>query len=537
MFKFSKKVIAVILIFLILVSGNISHAEDSYCKNIIIVYDTGYYTDTDVNRIDTLLHAFNTNTIKMSLNEYSDKVKLEDYDYVFILGLNENFLDYGLLKSLIQYKGDICWIGNGIDEFLKYGKYDLKYVGKSKQIVKVNYKEKDYILKKQYVFNIVESLEKNNQTIAYINDGLNSYPYIVKDKNLFYVSNINFNDILFYIFSNELNEIFDMEINSEGKVFLRLDYVNPFTDKENLKKISDYLYSKSIPFMVNLTPAYLNKENEKIITISEDEEMIDTLKYIQDKGGSIILNGYTHQYKNEKTSKEGIEFWDEKDNKPVTEDINLYVKNRILSGLRICIENEIYPIAFQAPNNVINSQGYKELKKYFSTYVGRHQSDDNVHVNNTYPYIIKNSVDFNKLIPENLGFINQDDDFNIDKIEEELNCISLVRGYSSGINFYPDLNIDYLNSVVEKLEAKDIKFMDLKGMKNWIKIDDINIESNNGVIKAKYNENLSNKNKKTDDKLILIISNAVMGIIVGSIVLFIVTFLVFKNIEKNKFFR
>ena len=218
---------------------------------------------------------------------------------------------------------------------------------------------------------------------------------------------------------------------------------------------------------------------------------------MQDKGGSVILHGYTHQIGNEEVSGEGYEFWDMKNDKHIDEDIEIYVKDRILSGLRLCINNGIYPLGFEAPHYAMNIHGYKEIKKYFSTYVGQYQNNDYNFVTNSPPYTIENSNAFNKLIPENLGYVDDTDMFSIDKIKENLKKLSMVRGYSGGFFFHPYLDIEYLKEVVEYLKDERVEFIDLKEQDNYVKVDDINIISKNGNIKVSYDESKSiSKNDK-----------------------------------------
>ncbi len=45
--------------------------------------------------------------------------------------------------------------------------------------------------------------------------------------------------------------------------------------------------------------------------------------------------------------------------------MKIFVKDRVLNGLRVCIENGIYPLAFEAPHYAMESEGYKELKNIF----------------------------------------------------------------------------------------------------------------------------------------------------------------------------
>jgi uncharacterized protein YdaL len=261
---------------------------------------------------------------------------------------------------------------------------------------------------------------------------------------------------------------------------------------------------------------------------------------MQEKGGSVILHGYTHQIGNEQISGEGYEFWDIKNDEPIKEDMNKYVKNRVLSGVRLCIENGIYPLGFEAPHYAMNAEGYKEIKKYFSTYVGQYQNNNDNFTSSTFPYTIKNSDTFNVLIPENLGFIDSEDPFTIDLIKENFNKISMVRGYSGGFFFHPYLDIKYLKECVQFFKNNNVNFLDLKEKENYIKVDDVSIISKDGKITYSYDKSKSigvNKEKSKFEYYTKTINDAVIIFVSGTLVLFLIIFIVFRAMNKHKFTR
>ncbi|MDB3083690.1 cell wall anchor protein [Clostridioides difficile] len=553
MFKtFNKNLLKVVMIlFIVLIISNFnlsSHATEitSNRNKVLVIYDSKKETayNRDILKImRTLLGRFSSDIDLLKLSDYDDEINKNYYSHVFIIGINENSYDNDkktkyLLSALDSYKGNICWLGHGIENLLEYKKYNLEYLGKTNNIVSVNYKGKSYNLDEHYLFNLVKSKDVSNKVIGSIDDTLNKYPYIINDKNLFYVSKLDLDGVLFYIFCDSLNDIFNIKKFDKGSIFVRIEDVHAFRDPKNLVDIADYLSSKDIPFAIALIPAYVNPKNHKIITLSESPEVVKAVKYMQDKGGTVILHGYTHQYKKEEVTGEGYEFWDGEKDAPLNEDMEVFVKNRVLSGLRICIENGIYPLAFEAPHYAIESEGYKELKKYCSTYVGQHQNNDKKFSTNTYPYVIRDTEEFNIFIPENLGYIDPEDNFTFQDIKEKLDKVSIVRGFSGGFFFHSYLDIEYLKYTIEYLEKQNIKFMNLRDFDNWVRIDEIQIRNVGDEIKVTYDRNLEeNTEDDTRFKSISSISKILILIVSVSVLIFVIIFIYFKKIDKKKFLK
>ncbi|EGT3817085.1 DUF2334 domain-containing protein, partial [Clostridioides difficile] len=547
MFKIFNKSLLKLVVVLSIVLTISNFSLSSYASEItsstdkvLIIYDskkeTAYNRDI-LNIMRTLLGRFSSDIELLKLSNYDGEINKNYYSHIFILGINENSYNNdkntkNLISSLNSYKGTICWLGYGIENLLEHKKYNLDYVGKTNNIVSVNYRGKSYNLDEHYVFNIVESKDTSNKVIGSINDTLNKYPYIINDKNLFYVSKLDLDGVLFYIFCDSLNDIFNIKTFDKGRIFVRIEDVHAFREPKNLVEIADYLSSKNIPFTIALIPAYVNPKNHKVITLSESPEIVKAIKYMQDKGGTVILHGYTHQYKKEEVSGEGYEFWDGKKDEPLKENMKIFVKDRVLNGLRVCIENGIYPLAFEAPHYAMESEGYKELKKYFSTYMGQHQNNDKKFSTNTYPYIIRDTEEFNIFIPENLGYIDPEDKFTFQNIKENLNKLSIVRGFSGGFFFHSYLNIEYLKNTIEYLEKQNIEFMNLRDFNNWVKVDEIQIRNNGDEIIVNYDKDLDEITKSdTRFKSISNISKVLIFIVSISVLIFVIIFIYFKRID------
>lgn len=537
-----KRYIVIFLIILLVFSNiGIGFANIEKKENALIIYEnqkTFSYKENTVNHLNELLYRFNKSVDSVYINDYK-KGSLKQYDSIFVINIENEINDRDLLDDLSNYEHGIYWIGNGIEDFLSYSdKYDLIYEKKVNSINELNYKGNKLTISSSDYFNVVNTRSQNSKILATMKDSYKEYPYVINNKNLYFISKYKIDQS--FIFEDTLNDFYNIKNFEKGKVFVRIEDVHLFRDKDNLKEIADYLYSEGIPFMVALIPAYVDSKTGKINTIKDDPEFIKTIKYMQDRGGSVVLHGYMHSLDKREISGEGYEFWDMEKDEPISENMEEYVKDRVLSGLRLCVEKGIYPIAFEAPHYAMDQNGYTELKKYFSTYVGQYQNNNENFATSSFPYIIEGSKNFNILIPENLGYIERDNKFSIDIIKNNFYKLSMVRGYTGGFFFHPYMNLDYLKQVISYLKENDSEFLNLKDINNYVKIDDINIRSKDGKIDVTYDKNKSNEKSKSEINFENSMSNInkIIVIFVSTVlVIFTIIFIFFRFINRRKFRR
>lgn len=533
-----KKFYVSIIIIVVFIFNVSSFAYADINKKSLIVYEnekTFSSNENKVNHLNELLYVFNKEVEKISLENYK-KGYIKNFDSVFIINIKNDILNEDFLYDISDYNKNIYWIGNKIENILEPSKkYSMSYKGKSKSINAVFYKNKKILLQSKNEFNVLSS-SRNTEILSTMIDGYNEYPYVIREKNLYYISQWNLGEN--FIFEDSLNDFFEVENNKNNEIFIKINNVNPNTDIKKLSEISDYLYSQSVPFLVSLTPTYTDIKNKNIKTMDLNLEFIKVLQKIQEQGGVVVLNGYSN-YK-DKEQNIDYEFWDIKNDTPITNDTKSYIKERVLNGLRICIENNIYPLAFEAPGGAIDSKGYKEIKKYFSTSIGYFQNNNDNYFISSFPYKINKSDLFNIFLPENLGILNNEDELSTQRIKENLNKLSVVRGYSAGLSILPNIKIDNLNEIIQYIKDNNIKFIDLRSESNYVKIEDISIKSKNGNIDLNYDKSKSilKDNKKSNfENIIKDINDIVIGFVSFVLVVFLIIFIVFRKINANKFTR
>ncbi|KEJ00681.1 transcription factor [Clostridium botulinum A2B7 92] len=548
-----KKIAIYFMIFFLLFTNancKVKAADSDKKEKVLIVYDSlnfFSYNNNIVYSVRELLGAFNTAVKVINIADYKEG-KINNYDYVFVMGIEGELNKKTFIKDLKNYNKKICWIGEGIDIFLQNNpKYSMRYVNSRSDVTEAYYSNKENIniskMEKFYLdskesFTVLKPYSKETKIYGYLSNGKDYFPYIINEKSLWHISRIDNNSVIFYIFSDILNYIFEVDKFKEEKVFIRIKDVHPLIDINKLKAIADYLYSEDIPFMIALIPTFVDTKTGYANSMSDQKKFINAIKYMQEKGGTVILHGYTEQNNKEKASEEEYESWNGKENAPLEMDMEKYLYDKVGKGIKECVKNNIYPLGFEAPHYTMDMRTYKEFKKYFSTYIGQCQSSDKRFTSTAYPYILKDTETFNILIPENLGYIEKENPLWLKKIQDNFRQISMVRGYTAGVFFHSYIDINYLKELIDYLKSQNVDFLDLKKEENWVNWNDIKILSRDGKVKVYRKESQENSKQGFKEKKFVEKANfIVIAIVTVFVTTFIIMFFVSKKRDKNKFLR
>ncbi|MCZ8523524.1 MULTISPECIES: polysaccharide deacetylase family protein [Paenibacillus] len=292
-----------------------------------------------------------------------------------------------------------------------------------------------------------------------------------------------------------LAEFFGKPAGGSPNAYIRLEDVHPMSDPALLKETGDYLADRGIPFMIAVIPVYTNAETLKQYHLSDSPELVEVLQHLQERGGSIALHGYTHQYRATETG-EGFEFWDVVNNTPIwgpsddnipvkqrhefasQEDYSRYVKEReqfeesyivtrIESGIHELAQLGLYPLAFEAPHYTMSPHGYEILARYFNYILGQVQisGEDWEHMGVT-PYPTSPSyLHGMTLLPETLGYYDNESLSPEADLDKKIDRMLLIQGGTLGMFYHPYLRVDKLKVMISHIErVPGLKWLDLKQM-------------------------------------------------------------------------
>lgn len=260
-------------------------------------------------------------------------------------------------------------------------------------------------------------------------------PWMIRSANLTYIGEIPFE------YTNETDRIIAFEdvlydvlapsTPQRHRALVRLEDVNAEDDPNQLLQIAQYLWNQHIPYGVNVIPHYLDPNgyyNNGVpvsLGLKGVPQLVQVLTWITAHGGTLIDEGYTHQYSNVANPYSGVsgddaEFYlahvDSANNVvwdgPIPQDSASWAQGRLASaaaefkGARLA-----FPSLWVTPHYFASDVDYSvisaayharyERSLYFSGYLSG-SVDHAQYIGEFFPYPVRD-VYGGEVIPENLG--------------------------------------------------------------------------------------------------------------------------------------
>lgn len=508
-----KKIITFMLLIAFLTIGpwqmNAADESSSEEPKVLILYHAEEQTQLEeVPLLDMLVGHFSSDITIQSIEEAAAEYVKGDYTHVIYFGLGRRQLTEEELFIVDQYD-DIkkMFIGNYFEYFKEAP--NLR-INDFKQINRISGEGKQFELKAEkdmMLINDAEGMEVLYE--GHATDGI--YPLVFKKNNLYYVAANSITGRLSDIVGESLFDFFDEE-KSQPKKLIRLEDIHPRSDPKLVKQVGDYLAERDIPYAVTVVPVYTNPETGERIHLSQAIELVDVLKEMQENGASLIQHGYLHQYREDETG-EGFEYWDIDHDRPIyqsnkdevklredfasDEEYEEFVQNTglpyeekhiydsITNGVYEMTAEGLYPIAFEAPHYSMSQNGYKELSKYYTTYIGQIQISDRTHDGTFVPVYDSRPAGLHgmRVIPETMGYINPDNPDAVDEMMGEADYTAQFSDSYLSFFYHPYLGIETFMEVMDRLEKyAEFEWVDLKEMEHKMEVDDMIVETAGGEI-------------------------------------------------------
>lgn len=451
------KFLGIIFVLLYFPKGEMVMATD-YTDVLIVENSAENYIVTEAIKNVLGVYGAKERCIKDVEYNYGE---LFNYDKVIIIS-NANISNSELILDLENFTGDIFWVGFGVSQILK------------------------------------DNVNEEHGTVWKINNIWN----MVIIPNEFES---------FLTLTEAFNSFFEKENDEYLRMFLKITNVNTLSDSTKLREIADYLHSEGVPFIIVLDEILDIKNlsiNENDIIYYNVKEFFSTIRYMIDKGGSVVIkNNFIH--KNYLAN--------ENDEKSILEKFIIE-----------CAKNNIYPLGIE----ITSEKDFEKLKNSFNTFM---YSDE---LNNVfkYPFIITDFQNSYNIITNNVGKIDSNNKNWLQNIEYNIKKLLKVKGSVGTVSYNSILDIEYLKQIVKNLNKENIKYFDLSYMRNKIELNKIEISSSNGdincIIKS-YDENILNTQNENIDLKKNFFHTRLNFILLGSIVILSILFISIYNYCKN----
>jgi uncharacterized protein YdaL len=454
-------------------------------KRVAICYDPE--GENDARQMEVLLRHFSTQTELIPLGTDFSSEPVQNADILFYLGVvSREQLPQKFLHFLYSFRRTVCWLN-----------YNLDCLGERRlQTLGLRYKKLDEssgytIVYKKMAFskidssmNILSIQDRGKcQIIAQAITESDTVPYVIKSENLWYIADLPTSFIIegghHIVFADLLHDIIQEDHKENHQALVRIEDVNPESNPDDLRAIARFLGSRKIPFSVGVTPFYLDPANNTAIALSEQPEMVKALQYMVSKGGSIVLHGCTHQYRGQTTVD--YEYWDEMNDQPLFQDSEEYVRERIIRGVQECVQNRIYPVAWETPHYAASMLDYQVIDQFFGTVYERRQTSNVLGTDQLLPFFIPAGNGRAQMVPENLGYIPLDNPAPEPLIESARRNLAVRDGFASFF-FHPFVNIKVLKTLVKEIGQLGYSFADIRTLNNYIHLPSLAILSGSGEV-------------------------------------------------------
>jgi uncharacterized protein YdaL len=321
-------------------------------------------------------------------------------------------------------------------------------------------------------------------------------PWAVRSGRLTYVAEIPFTYVDFgdrYLaFTDILLDLLAPGAPERHRALVRIEDVGPQSDPAQLRAIADYLGGQRVPFAVAVFVRYddpLGKYSDGRPVhrrLSQAPAVVAALKYMAERGGTLIMNGYAHAYAGGANpygvSAEDYEFYRARlDAKravvldgPVAEDSAGWALGRLdaarsewrAAGLPV-------PDIFQFPHYVASAVDYRAISSqvraryesamYFAGGLSGTPRADAASATQFFPYPVRD-IYGGAVIPETLGNIElQSFNGREPRLPADMLAAArrqlVVRDGVASFFYHPYLGLDYLPELVEGIRGMGYDFV------------------------------------------------------------------------------
>jgi uncharacterized protein YdaL len=410
-------------------------------------------------------------------NATPDRVAGADYIVVYCPQfLPDTSTDF--LRLIAGANKPVLWIGHGADKLAELApfksQFDVTAFAAGRGVTNVSYRGRDW--KVAVDSWIPASLPANStaQVLMSFPDHTGSpqatRPLCWKAAHATFFAAEPSAGMLGFLFEDLLFDFYAVKQIPASRVFLRIEDYHCRCNHREFRRLVDYLFARGHPFMVAVRPDYRNPSSGESLDLDSQPEFVEVLRYAQQRGGRLLMRGYSHAYTDE--TGEGYEFWDAQLDRPIAGQTAESVRNQLRQGASRMLRHGLLPLAWETPHYAASSTACSGIARGFSTAVERVQLSDATCLANG--EIGGLTIDgYGRLIvPENLGYpLDTPADFD-DPIKSRAEIITRLRGAVAGCFIHPYQSFDKVAAVVETLERFQVPFLDLADLDNCVELPD-----------------------------------------------------------------
>jgi len=403
---------------------------------------------------------------------------MANYDAVFVvIGSNRSVCPEALLRDARARTAVLVWIGFGLDRFLSRGEDRKRGLRVGPVELNSRFRQVKYqgtVLEKGTAMltplTVIGPSQVQIAATALDPDG-HEVPYIVRRKQLWLVADSPFAYAgprdRYLAFCDLLHDMLGVNHETSHRAMVRLEDVNPDEDAAQVQRAVDVFIREGVPFQISLVPVFVDPKARRQVALSENPELVAVLHKAVAHGGTIVLHGYTHQYRGMTPSD--FEFWDALRNGPRGDDSAQLVRDKLTAALAECFRNDIFPVAWETPHYLASPLDYVEFGKVFSTL----NDQTGINAQGAQQFFPYPTVDMRglQIIPENIGYLPVDNPVPRELVDNA-RAMMVVRDGIASAFLHDFIDPKFLDDVVRGIRQLGYKYISMRDFACRVSIPD-----------------------------------------------------------------
>ncbi|MFP3419565.1 DUF2334 domain-containing protein [Bacillus sp. SIMBA_154] len=490
----------------------------------LIIYSTESGEATPaVHMLDLLVGHFSKQTTVLSDEQTAEK-KLNEFQQVIYIGEVKKTLPKQTIRAINESKR-LMAIGYNAEQLRTFSKLTFQKQDHTSQI-KYTHDQTYRQLERGITALTVQGADLRSEFLLKKNQA--ALPFVVQTKES--AAYIGILDVVQH--NKLLAEVLETLLPSSDQMttkYLRLGNISPVTDEKKLLELGQYVSARHVPFLIAVTPVWIDSATGDEVTLSERPQLVHALKQLQSNGASVILHGFSRTYRTEE-SGQGFEFWDAKYDQAITsnepneaekklskshfpneKDFDAYTKSalhqeviyteeKLTKGIELLTQQGLYPLAFEVPHDAISQQGYQVISRHVSSLFGQVQLSDRTSKTSGAPPFMTTPAMLHgmTLYPEQRVDTASDQENSNVLTEQTIQSMQHLQSAMIGMSYDVESGVDGLQDLMTQMEAiPSSEWLDLKKTKQTVQTAHVQIKtSGNGHIQVQQSNIAETKTVK-----------------------------------------
>ena len=431
----------------------------------------------DGTYIANLLGHFGYRPKLLSIEDYRPDT-MAKYGAVFIVGgSDKSAWPATVLHDARARRAMLAWVGYGMDAFLCEKEDQKRGLHVDKVLTTSSYNRVRYhdamLNKGGGMVTLLTVTDPSRVKIdaEMLDPEGHRSPYMVHVNNLWLVADVPFayigDEDRYLAFCDLLHDMLGVHHDTSRRAMIRLEDITPDDDPETLNRAVDMLVEEGVPFQMSVVPVFVDPGSRREVRLTDSPAMVEALQDAVAQGGTLVLHGYTHQYRG--VTPDDFEFWDGFRNAPRADDSPELVREKLNAALDECFRSNLYPIAWETPHYAASPTDYAEFARVFTIFYEETMID----LQGTQQSFPFPTVDIRGLhiIPENIGYLPESNP-SPETLIGNARAMMVVRDGIASAFMHDFLDLKYLRQTVQGIKQLGYQFISLRDFDCRVATDD-----------------------------------------------------------------